>query len=76
MQIGSIVKSFDFPHTTSCYMIGRVTDISDDMITCETIKIVHQDQEKPVLDHLVFFRTPVQGAGMFDAKFERVVVLG
>ncbi len=73
LQIGTIVKSYDFPGITDCYIIGRVVNIEEDMLSCEVIKQVSCGKEK--VGHKTF-RTPMQGAMMMDDKFERVVVIG
>ena len=73
MNIGTIIKSFDFPGNLNCYMVGTVTEVSGDCITCDTIKQVFDGKALPMEDFNKTFRTVRQGAGMFDAKFQRVV---
>ena len=75
MQVGSIIKSFDFPGNLNCYMVGTVTAIEGDFITCETIKQVFDGKALALEDFNKTFRTVVQGQGMFDDKFNRVVVI-
>lgn len=75
MQIGSIVKSFDFPGNDQCFMVGQVTEIDEQMITCRTSRIVFQGQDKEVTVDTQFFRTARQGFGFMDELFTRVVEL-
>ena len=75
MQVGTIVKCFDFPNRTDCYMIGEVIDQNDYSIKCRAIKVVMQNEPK-VVEPEMTFTTSKQGQGMFDDRFERVVVLG
>jgi hypothetical protein len=74
MKVGSIIKSFDFAGNDTCYFIGKVTKVEGDYIHCDTIKQVFggADQPRP---HPTF-RTVKQGLMMFDANFERILVLG
>ena len=73
VQVGSVVKTFDFPGHTDCYMIGLVTKVDRDMLHLNTIKRVMQGKE---LSAPSTYQTPMQGASFMDATFERVVVLG
>ena len=75
MQVGSIIKSFDFPGNLNCYMVGTVTALDGDFITCETIKQVFDGKALPLEEFNKTFRTVAQGQGMFDDKFNRVVVI-
>jgi hypothetical protein len=75
VQIGSIIKSYDFPHTFNCYMVGKVTKIDGDYISCDTIKQVFDGKEEELCEFNKVFRTVKQGLGMRDDKFERVVVI-
>ena len=76
MKIGNIIKSYDFPGNTDCYMIGRVTDIISDFILCDTVKVVFDSKEISVQEKNKQFRTVKQGLSFGDSHFERVVVLG
>jgi len=71
-QVGSVVKTFDFPGHTDCYMIGLVTKVEQGLLHLNTIKRVMQGKE---LAAPATYQTPVQGASFMDASFERVVVL-
>jgi hypothetical protein len=73
---GDIVKSFDFPGNLNCYMVGTVTEVEGDFITCVTIKQVFDGKALPNEKFNKEFRTVAQGAGMFDDKFQRVMVVG
>ncbi len=75
VQVGSIIKSFDFPGNLNCYMVGKVTDVDGDFISCDTIKQVFSGIAEEITEFNKTFRTVAQGAGMFDDKFERVVVI-
>ena len=73
VQVGSVVKTFDFPGHTDCYMIGLVTKVEREMLHLNTIKRVMQGD---VIQGPSTYQTPMQGASFMDATFERVVVLG
>lgn len=75
-EVGTIVKSYDFPGSTEDYFIGKVTKIEGDFIHCKTIKHVAQGKTRPIDEYTEEFRTPAQGTGIFDDKFERVVEVG
>ena len=75
MQIGTIIKSFDFPGNLNCYMVGTVTKVEGDFITCDTIKQVFDGKALPNEQFNKEFRTVAQGSGMFDATFQRIVEL-
>jgi hypothetical protein len=76
MNIGTIIKSFDFPGNLNCYMVGTVTKVEGDFITCDTIKQVFDGKALPNEQFNKEFRTVAQGSGMFDATFQRIVELG
>lgn len=76
MNIGDIVKSYDFPGNTECYMIGKVVGIhGDGSFRAEFIKRVWlgQHDKKFKTD---YFTAPVQGNAFMDEKFQRIVVIG
>jgi hypothetical protein len=75
VQIGSIIKSYDFPGNVECYMVGKVTGVDGDFITCLTLEQVFDRVSEEITEFNKTFRTVAQGAGMFDDKFNRVVVL-
>jgi hypothetical protein len=74
VRIGDIIKSYDFPNMLNCYIIGKVVKVENNYITARIIKAVSENKEYDL--ESATFKTPVQGLGMFDDKFERVVVLG
>lgn len=77
MQVGTIVKSFDFPGIDNCYMIGKVVGVYefDGTFRAQFIKRVWEGVEdkkfKPD-----FFSAPLQGNMFMDDKFQRIVELG
>lgn len=76
MQVGSIIKSYDFPGNLNCYMVGTVTEIDGDFISCDTIKQVFDGKALKLDDFNKTFRTVKQGCSFMDEKFKRVVVVG
>ena len=78
MQIGTVIKSFDFPCNLNCYMVGTVTAVEGDFITCDTIRQVFDGKALPLETFNKEFRTVAQGKSFMDdmSKFERVVVIG
>lgn len=76
MQVGDIVKSYDFPGNTECYMIGKVVGIhGNDAFRAEFIKRVWlgKTDTKFKTD---YFTAPLQGNSFGDEMFERIVVVG
>ena len=76
IQIGNIIKSFDFAFNTTCFTIGRVTSVDDTYINYDCMTIISDSQ---LVDHTKCncqMRTPKMGCMMSDDRFERVVVLG
>lgn len=47
VQVGSVVKSFDFPHVDDCYMVGLVVEVDGDLMVCEMVKQVFKGQVDP-----------------------------
>ena len=76
MQIATIIKSFDFPGNLNCYMVGTVTKIEGDFITCVTIKQVFDGKALSKEKFNEEFRTVAQGCSFMDDKFQRIVELG
>ena len=76
MQLGSIIKSFDFPNNITCYMIGEVTAVKGSEITCRTIRQVFDGKAVELENVNETFSTLAQGQGMFDQMFARVVKIG
>ena len=80
MQVGDIVKSYDFHGRTDCYMVGKVVSISKlyGDFRAEFIKRVFAGQEDKKFK-TDFFTAPLQGNSAFDdmyPDFERVSVVG
>jgi hypothetical protein len=73
MKYGTIIKAYDFPGNTNCYMIGKVVNTDHDFIYCTMIKEVFDGQM--AIDPDDSFRTPKQGLSFGDDSFQRVVVL-
>lgn len=69
MQVGSIIKSYDFPSTLDTYMIGKVEKIEGDYLFAKGIVRVWEGKAEAGED----FRTVKQGLMMFDEKFQRIV---
>lgn len=69
VKVGDIIKSFDFPSTDSCYMIGKVIEIlNDSLIRCETVKVVFDGKTRSIIyGENDFFTTPKLGLGVFDS---------
>lgn len=76
MQVGTIIKAFDFPGNLNCYMIGEVIELKDIAITCRTIRQVFDGKALELDDFNKTFRTVQQGEAMFDSSFTRVMVIG
>jgi hypothetical protein len=77
MQVGDIVKSFDFNGISDCYMIGKVVGVyQDGTFRAEFIKRVWQGKldKKFKTD---YFTAPKQGYHFMDNNtFPRVFVIG
>lgn len=76
MQVGTIIKSYDFPGNLNCYIVGTVTDISGDFITCNTIKQVSDGRALLLEPFNNTFRTVAQGCAFMDHTFQRIVEIG
>jgi hypothetical protein len=72
-QYGDIIKAYDFPGNTTCYMVGKVVNTDDDYIYCTTIKEVFGGQMAAQPNDS--FRTPKQGLSFGDSEFQRVVIV-
>ena len=70
MQVGSIIKSLDFPGMDQHYMIGRVVSMSkmDSTIRCKVLKVV-RDGAIVKTPRVNFFVTPIFGNHFLDASF-------
>lgn len=76
MQVGTLIRSYDFPGNLTCYMVGEVTKLSGIEITCRTIKQVFDGKAQELDQFNETFRTVTQGAQLFDSSFQRIVELG
>lgn len=76
MQVGTVIKAFDFPDNVSCYMVGEVTAFDDCMIYCRTVRQVVGGKDKEINDFNKIFRTFQQGQCWFDSSFQRIVEIG
>lgn len=74
IEVGSIIKAYDFPGVTNCYIIGEVTQIDGDYIVANKIKEVFGGATKFMPKGT--FRTPMQGLNFGDDNFERIVLVG
>jgi hypothetical protein len=74
VNVGEIIKSFDFPGRTDCYIVGSVEIVKNGLIIAKVIRAVSEGKEYDFGD--TKFSTYEQGQGLFDDKFERVMVLG
>ena len=72
-RCGDIIKAYDFPGNTECYMVGRVVNTDRDYIYCTMIKEVFGGEIRT--DHDDSFRTPKQGFSFGDESFQRIVVI-
>ena len=70
VDVGSVVKSLDFPSTTDCYYVGLVVGISkmDSTFRAKTIKRVWQGKiDKGFSSD--FFTAPLPGQHMFEDEW-------
>jgi len=74
IQVGDIIKSYDFSNRTDCYVIGHVNHIANDMIHATVVKAVSLGETYRFPD--TEFCTPVLGLGMFDDLWTRIEVIG
>jgi hypothetical protein len=75
-SVGDVIKSFDFPTVKNCYFVGIVTQVDlSGLIHCKTVKQVWQDRIMELNDGNNIFRTPMQGYGMLDDKYQRIEIL-
>lgn len=74
VQVGSIIKAYDFSGVTNCYIIGQVTKVDGDYIVADKIKEVFGGDTKVITGKT--FRTPKQGMSFGDENFQRIVIVG
>ena len=76
IKVGDTIKSLDFAGDTKNYMVGIVTIIEGDFITCDTVKIVRGDSVKVAPDVDRWFKTAKEGCYFTDAHYPgRITVL-
>lgn len=65
MEIGTLIRAFDFPSTDSCYMEGRVVDIDTErnLLTVRTTDKVFGGEK---VEFGEFFKTPILGTAFSD----------
>jgi len=68
VEIGSVVKSLDFPHSTDCYYVGLVLFVNkaDGTFTARTVKRVWEGK---ILESDSHFTAPLPGHHMFDDEW-------
>jgi len=78
LNVGTIIKSLDFPGRDDCYMIGRIIEIDlvECIYECELIKAVSVGEE--FTDKLSFKTFTTVFNGGFDDLFEngRIQAIG
>jgi hypothetical protein len=76
LQIGNVIKSYDFTNDLSCFYVGRVREIRDGVAVCDTIGQTWSYQV--MSDFPVEFRTPLPGNYRMDhmyPQFQRIEVV-
>ena len=72
VKIGDVIKALDFPGRADCYMVGKVIEVSDEMIRCAGISRVWAGVAEAGQD----FQTVAQGEHFMDEAFPgRVTVI-
>lgn len=74
IELGTVIKSYDFPGRTDCYIIGSVVDTSKGLITAKVIRAISEGKLYQFPDSE--FTTLPQGEGLFDDKWNRVEIVG
>lgn len=70
VKVGDIIKSLDFPGNQDHYMVGEVAAVIDDMIFCNTLRVVRDGRTSyEALCMNREFRAPVNGAHFMDKHF-------
>ena len=79
LKAGDLIKSYDFPKELQpgCYMVGIVESVDGNWIEAKIIKqfFAGEKVERPEALSNTLFRTPVQGAGMFDDRDTRIEMI-
>ena len=75
MKVGSLVKCYDFPGNTDCYMIGTLEKIEmGTLMVLKTIAVVFDGKVMDATKEPTF-RAPIQGCAFGDDRFQRVINL-
>lgn len=71
VEMGSVVKSLDFPHTADCYYVGVVTVVNkwDGTFRARTVKRVWEGKIDTRKYPPEFFTAPLPGQHMFDGEW-------
>lgn len=71
VEIGSVVKSLDFPSTTAFYYVGIVVGINEmeGTFRAKTIKRVWDGKTDSTKIPPEFFEAPLPGSHMFDSDW-------
>ena len=73
VKVGDMIRSLDFAGRSDCYMIGRVLEIKDGMITCQGMLEVIESRTS-TSDRV--FMTPLEGGHFMDELYPgRITVL-
>lgn len=78
LNVGDVVKSKDFVNDDSCYMVGLVLSIDEEMGTfrAKTIKRVWRNKIDAAEKLPEFFRAPLQGNMLLDDPSDpRIIVV-
>ena len=75
VKVGDIIKSYDFPGRTDCYITGKVIKIieNESMLLAEVISAISEDKPYNFPDRI--FKTALPGSCLFDDVFERIVII-
>jgi hypothetical protein len=73
IQIGSIIRSYDFTFNHDYYFVGEVTKIEGDYIYCNTLAQFRAMIEVEITEKNSTFRTVRQGAMFMDDQFQRII---
>jgi hypothetical protein len=73
IQIGSIIRSYDFHFVNDYYFVGEVTKIEGDYIYCNTLAQFRAMEEQEITEKNSTFRAVKQGAMLMDDEFQRII---
>ena len=76
VKVGDVIKSLDFPGNQDHYMIGEVLAVINDMIFCNTKRVVRDGRVSyEALCMNRAFQAPVEGTHFMDKKFPGRITL-